>query len=130
MSYQVKDISQITGIDRETLRFYENKGLIQPKRKDSGYRIYNDEDILKIDFIIKSKKVGFTLSEIKELIYFKKNKKVTCRDGKEIAENKLIEINQKIKSLREMKKTLIRFSQKCDELGPESNCCLNFYCCK
>jgi len=129
MSYQVKEITRITGVDRETLRFYENKGLVHPKRKESGYRVYDENDVRKIDFILKNKKAGFTLSEIKSLLNFKKRKKVTCKKGKEIAQNKLAEVKEKIKALKEIERILKRFSDKCDEIGLEESCCLNFYCC-
>ena len=66
---QTKDVIELTGLDRETIRFYEKKGIIsKPARTDSGYRKYNEETISQINFTKMAKEAGFTLSEIKKLL--------------------------------------------------------------
>ena len=71
---QTKDIMKLTGLDRETLRFYEKKGIITiPNRTASGYRKYNDEVVERINFTLMAKEAGFTLGEIKELLDLKES---------------------------------------------------------
>ncbi|RME14156.1 MAG: MerR family transcriptional regulator [Bdellovibrio sp.] len=106
-----------TGISRETLRFYERKGLLPaPPRTSSGYRIYSTALIQRLKFIKTAQQAGFTLKEIKELLELKQ-KKVSCREGRNIALKKREELQQKMKAIREMKKILNRFILKCEEKG-------------
>ena len=69
---KTKEVLNRAEIDRETLRFYEHKGLLPPtKRTSSGYRIFSEEVISRLQFIKTAKGAGFTLSEIKELVELK-----------------------------------------------------------
>ena len=57
------------GIGVETVRFYQRRGLLpQPQRPDSGYRQYSDADRERLVFIRRARRLGFTLSEIAELL--------------------------------------------------------------
>ena len=57
------------GIGVETVRFYQRRGLLpQPQRPDSGYREYSDADRERLVFIRRARRLGFTLSEIAELL--------------------------------------------------------------
>lgn len=72
---KTKEVLEISGIDRETLRFYENKGLLpKMKRTDGGYRIFPEEIINRLRFIKTAKVAGFTLKEIKELVELKRKR--------------------------------------------------------
>lgn len=122
-------MSEATGVDRETLRFYESKGLLpKTRRTQSGYRIYPDTVLDRLCFIKNCKEAGFTLKEIKELIELKA-KKVKCRIGRDIAMRKRQEVLNKIKSLREMKQILDCFIADCEskgEAGLNNACDLSF----
>lgn len=126
---QTKDVIQLTGLDRETLRFYEKKGIVpEPKRTSSGYRNYNEEVIERIEFAKMAKEAGFTLSEIKELLDLK-NSGVTCKTGRDMALSKMKELDEKMKSLRKMKKVLKHFVSDCEsngEIGLKKKCHLSF----
>jgi DNA-binding transcriptional MerR regulator len=114
---QTKDIIELTGLDRETLRFYEKKGIIsKPKRANSGYRKYNEEVIERINFTLMAKEAGFTLSEIKELLNLKESG-ANCKDGRDMALEKMNEVDERMKSLRSMKKVLKTFVSDCEESG-------------
>jgi len=116
---KTKDITDKTGIDRETLRFYESKGLLpQLNRTASGYRVYPDNTIERIRFIQMAKRAGFTLSEIKELIDLQQNRKA-CRNSRDIVKIKKSEIAQKIEALKKMDKILTRFISECEKNGEE-----------
>lgn len=65
----IGELSKRTGIPVKTIRYYEDlKILVSPKRTDSEYRIYTEQDIEKLVFIKKAKDIGLTLSEIKEIL--------------------------------------------------------------
>lgn len=114
---RMKDIVERTGIDKETLRFYESKGLLpESKRTESGYRIFSAETVVRIQFITTAKKVGFTLSEIKDLVDLQQNSD-PCRSGRDMAKSKKAEISDKIKALKKMDKMLARFIFECEKNG-------------
>lgn len=124
-----KQVTDATGIDRETLRFYEAKSLLpKAKRSSAGYRDYPVSIIDRIQFIKASKAAGFTLREIKDLIELK-HKNSTCRTGRDFAIQKRQEIKNKMKALREMKKVLDYFIDSCNsngEKGLNQKCHLSF----
>ena len=64
---RIGDVSDKFGVTLRTLRFYEDKGLIQPKRQGVT-RLYNRRDRARIKLILMGKKVGFSLREVKQLI--------------------------------------------------------------
>ena len=114
---QTKDVIELTGLDRETIRFYEKKGIIsKPARTDSGYRKYNEETISQINFTKMAKEAGFTLSEIKKLLNLKESG-VNCKTGRDIALEKMDEVDERMKSLRKMKKVLSKFVDECEASG-------------
>lgn len=116
-------VAKRAGISVETIRFYERKGLLQePQRKESGYRQYLEEDIRKLVFIQHAKNLGFSLNEIKDLISLQTDGKSTSRAVKDLAEHKLQDIEDKIKMLQRMRKTLKHLVDKCPGEGPTSQC--------
>ena len=68
--YQIGEIAARTGVTQRALRFYEEKGLLQPpKRMEGGFRRYSEDDVLRIEFVKKLQDLlGFTLSEIKQMV--------------------------------------------------------------
>jgi DNA-binding transcriptional MerR regulator len=66
----IGQVAQRTGMGIETVRFYEREGLLnRPARSpSSGYRLYEEEVIARLLFIVRAKELGFTLTEIKELL--------------------------------------------------------------
>lgn len=68
--YQIGEVAERTGVTQRTLRFYEEKGLLDPpERMEGGFRLYSDEDINRVTYIRRLQELlGFTLSEIKEMV--------------------------------------------------------------
>ena len=116
-------LANASGVNLETIRFYERKGiLIQPK-KQGAFRYYPDEYITRIKFIKRSQELGFTLSETKELLDLKIKNHAKCSDVLSKTEAKIKEINEKIKDLKKMKKSLQGLATCCvDESQPLSDC--------
>lgn len=61
---RIGDIAQATGISRDTLRFYEKRGLLQARRSSNGYRDYPPEAVQWLTYIRTAQSLGFTLAEI------------------------------------------------------------------
>ena len=116
-------VAKQAGVSVETIRFYERKGLLEePVRKQSGYRQYTEADIRKLVFIQHAKNLGFSLKEIQELMSIQSDSNATSREIKKIAEHKLQDIEDKIRLLQKMRRTLKPLVEKCPGQGPTSEC--------
>ncbi|MEO2178249.1 MAG: Zn(2+)-responsive transcriptional regulator [bacterium] len=116
MSYlRIGDLSKRTETNNETLRFYESKGLLdEPRRSDAGYRLYTEEAVSKVNFIVHAKRMGFSLKEVAELLSLRVDRESsTCGDVKIMAEQKLIDIDKKLKELNLMKTALEQITEAC-----------------
>ncbi len=66
-TYSIQDLSRDFGVTSRTLRYYEDQGLISPRR-DGQTRIYTATDRARIAWILRGKRVGFSLSEIGDML--------------------------------------------------------------
>lgn len=102
-------------INSETLRYYESLGLINPKRDPgSGYRIYSDKELLKLDFITRFKKFGFKLKDIKsffDFIYSNNQDKSLLTN---FLNDHINDIESQIAGLNSLLESLIMFRDKKD----------------
>lgn len=63
----IKEVEQIMGIPRATVRFYEKEGMINPNREGNGYRDYSDEDVEKLRRIVIFRKIGISVEDINDI---------------------------------------------------------------
>ncbi|MEY8338945.1 MerR family transcriptional regulator [Lachnospiraceae bacterium 62-35] len=66
--FLIGDMAEIAGISRDTLRFYEKKGIVQARKKENGYRFYSKNDIYKLVHILYHRKMNSSLREIEEIM--------------------------------------------------------------
>lgn len=106
----INELSKRTGITVHTIRFYEKSGLIKGKRnediKSNKYFHYDDESVEKLELVRDAKSVGFTISEISQLMDAWYNNKITISQKLEVLDEKLQSIELRIKQLKEMKKLI------------------------
>lgn len=120
---RIGQIAKQAGVHVETIRFYERKGLIQqPLRRTGGYREYPQETIVRIRFIKRAKKLGFSLPEIAELLALKANPKATCADVKKRTEDKISAIHERMTDLQKIKQALEELVMVCKGEGPLDTC--------
>lgn len=117
-------VAKNSGVGVETIRFYERRGLIQqPKKPDgAGFRSYPDEAVTQVRFIRRAQKIGFSLSEIGELLSLKADPSSDCGDIRERATAKLGEVDGKIASLKRMRKALTEMIAACPASGALRAC--------
>ena len=116
-------LAKQVGLGIETVRFYERQGLIEPPpRTDSNYRIYPEEEVTRLRFIKKAKSLGFTLNEIKELLFIRHDPNATKADIKNRTLNKIEDVKQKISDLTRIKMALEYLVSSCDGHGPLEEC--------
>ena len=113
--YKIGELAKLCGVNNDTLRFYEKSGLLSPSnRTDSGYRLYTEKDKQALQFIIRAKKVGFNLSDIKELLEIDVNKASNaCSDVKQVVDIKLQQVEQKLAELLHFQRSLQALSSAC-----------------
>ncbi|WP_116769057.1 MerR family transcriptional regulator [Maribacter litoralis] len=106
----ISQLSKETGIPIGTIRFYEKSGLISGQTKKevttNNYVYYDEETVEKLRFIQMSKAVGFTLAEIKEVIDAWYKKQLTKKAKIDVLNKKLLQIEEKMKELRAVKKQI------------------------
>jgi len=106
--YKIGELAKMLSVSTDTLRYYEKHNLISATtRSANGYRLYNDEVLQIMQFIIRAKGVGFSLNEINELLSIKVDKAShSCAEVKSFTEDKLHQVNQKIAELSCFKDSL------------------------
>lgn len=123
MALTIGQIARKCEVGVETIRFYEREGLIaQPSRPESGFRKYQPDAVRRVRFIQRSKALGFSLREIKELLSLRVDSATTCDAVKGRAEAKIADIEQKIRHLKEMKRALTKMTVACQGKGPTGEC--------
>lgn len=119
----IGQLAKAAGIKASTVRFYERCDLLKPAgRSVSGYRQYSEGSLSRLQIILKSKELGFTLPEIVDLVALIENEDTGCEVINDRASTKLENINSKIKALHKIKKTLSDLQSKCPKKGPIEKC--------
>ena len=116
-------LSKRCGINPETLRYYEKIGIIpRPPRSASNYRLYPEQFVSRIRFIRRGQELGFTLREIRELFELRADDGARCTDVRRRAEDKLADVDEKIRSLRAIRRALAVLVTRCASDGPTEEC--------
>jgi len=120
---KVGEVAKQAGVNLQTIRYYERRGLLpKPPRTGSNYRAYPEDAVLRVRFIKRAQELGFTLKEIKELLSLRAAPRTRCADVRERAEAKVQDIDGKVRILQAMRKALTRLIRECSGSGPVSQC--------
>lgn len=107
----ISELARRTGVTIHTLRYYENYGLFKGKTdenvKTNNYKYYDESLVDKIQLIKEAKAIGFTLSEIKELLGDWFSNQLSEEKKVEVLKIKIKEIDVKIKQFKQVKKMLV-----------------------
>lgn len=117
----IKQFAQYFELTAVTIRHYEKIGLLTPSRNNNGYRIYDEQNFQQMTFIINAKRVGFSLSEIQQLLDLSKSGQSSVA-VKTIVSDKINEITIKIKLLEQLKQQLDQLNKRCDGQQPIQDC--------
>lgn len=122
-TFKIGEVSARAKVNKETVRYYEKRKLIpEPDRRRSGYRIFTNRHIDQIKFIKRAQELGFTLSEIKELLELRMDEHTTCSEIRNEAQQKYQDVVSKIEDLQRIKNTLIDLIDSCSSDGPKGDC--------
>jgi MerR family mercuric resistance operon transcriptional regulator len=114
-------LSRLSGVNIETIRYYERvKMLAPPPRTAGGRRIYGANDLRILVFIRRARELGFSLDEIRALLRLGGPAKASCREVREIAAHHLEDIRRKLSDLKKLERLLARTVARCSgRIAPE-----------
>jgi MerR family mercuric resistance operon transcriptional regulator len=108
----IGQVAKLAGVGVETIRFYEREGLLnKPKRKESGYRMFGPEVVNRIKFIKSVKELGFSLKEIRELLFLRVDSRSTATEVKKRVDSKIDQIDRRISDLKKVRNALAQLSR-------------------
>jgi MerR family transcriptional regulator, copper efflux regulator len=113
----IGELSRQTGIPTQTIRYYERLGLLNPpQRTESQYRVYSEEDVERLQFILKAKRFKLSLDEIKKLIDIRVSGILPCADLKVMVKKHLDELDYQIQEMAALRESLANRYQEIDKL--------------
>lgn len=119
----IGQVAAAADVGRETVRFYERKGLIdEPPRSPAGYRRYPPDTVERLGFIRRAQELGFTLAEITDLLDLRVDEVSACGTVEVRARAKLEQVEAKIGDLQRIAYALRRLVDKCQAREPTSEC--------
>lgn len=120
-AFPIGVLSRLTGVNIETIRYYERITLLAaPPRTEGGRRVYGPVQVQTLKFIRRSRELGFTLDEIRNLLSLAEGSHA-CGEVKAAAVAHLKGVRRKIADLRRMERTLARTADLC-EGGDATHC--------
>ena len=123
MSLMTSEVARLAGVNKQTLRYYERRGLLpRTERNMSGHRLYDPAAVLRLRFIKRAQDLGFGLSEIEELLSLQVEEEKPCEDIRAVAEAKIVEIEDKVRDLMRMKEKLVDLVEACLENKDTEGC--------
>ena len=110
----IGETAKASGVSAKMIRHYESIGLIgEARRTDAGYRVYDERDVQVLQFIHRSRELGFSLEQIKTLLALWQDKQRASKDVRAMAKQHIAELDQKIANMQAMRRTLEQLATRC-----------------
>lgn len=122
-SLKIGEVAKATGLSIDAIRFYQRERLVrQTARTEGGFRLFNPGDIQTLRFIRQAQDLGFSLSDIRQLLYLESEGE-TCSHVRDLLQQKVAAVRVKISELKKLERKLKLGLRKCDqELESEREC--------
>jgi MerR family mercuric resistance operon transcriptional regulator len=113
-TFPIGALSAETGVNIETIRYYERIGLMPaPPRTEGRHRVYDIAHLKRLRFIRRSRELGLSLDQIRALLGLAGVHALTCAEVKGLAEQHIAEIRQKVKDLKRLERVLTDLAARC-----------------
>ena len=120
---KIGKVAKETGVTVQTLRFYEREGLLAPpRRSEGGFRLYDEDAVVRVRFIRDAQALGFSLAEIAELLSLRARDDASCAQIREVVAARLEVIEEKLAQLQRMRDALVRLAAVCPGDVPAGDC--------
>ncbi|MBT9465248.1 MerR family transcriptional regulator [Hydrogenophaga sp.] len=111
---QIKDLARATGVDVETIRYYEKQGLLaEPARRENGYRDYEASHLERLSFIRHCRALDMPLADVSRLLGFVDKADTQCDDVDVLVDDQLVRVPARLKSMRALEKQLLKLRARC-----------------
>lgn len=115
---KIGEVSKRSGVGIEALRFYERGGLLDsPSRTFSGYRVYGEEVLERLEFIKRAQALGFSLDEIRQIVDDARKGQSPCDEVREIVRRRMEELDERLRELHRYRKELKSTLEEWDKVG-------------
>lgn len=119
----IGNVAAQAGVNVQTVRYYERRGLLEPPRRSAGgFRQYTDDAVPRIRFIRKAQELGFTLEEIGALLALRVRHGEACGQVNDRAAAKIELVQQKLRELERMKRVLEGLVEACRHREATAEC--------
>jgi len=119
---RIGKLATVCDCPAETIRYYEKIGLLpSPLRSTNGYRSYNEQHQKWLQFILRSRTLGFTQKEVRRLSNLAHQSTSSCAEVYQLIEKHIIDVRDKLKELKQMERALVRLKMKCQD-GTLNDC--------
>lgn len=120
---QIKDMARATGIDTETIRFYEKQGLLSaPPRRDNGYRDYGPAHLERLSFIRHCRALDMPLADIARLLALADSPPEDCSDINRLVDAQIDRVRARLQSMRALEKQLLQLRRQCAHPSSGQGC--------
>jgi len=111
---RISELAKQVGLTAATIRFYEQKGLIdKPARSDANYRRYSAESIKQCDFIQRCRSLGIGLTEIRRLMRLAKAPTASCGEVDELLDAHIAKVREQRRALAKLERDLMALRADC-----------------
>ena len=108
------DLARLTGCNLETIRYYENIGVMpEPPRTSKNYRAYDESHVGRLRFIMRARELGFTRDEVRDLLALVDGGVQTCGEVQGLANSHLASVRAKIDDLKRIERVLSSTVAQC-----------------
>ena len=123
MALTTGQLARQAGVGVETLRFYEREGLLpEPARRASGYRQYPPEAVERVRFIRRAQRLGFPLSDVRELLALRDDPAADRAEVRARAAARLADVERRVRELEALRAELTRLVASCPGPGALADC--------
>lgn len=120
---KIGELAQRAEVNIDTVRYYERQGLLPvPQRLRSGYRQYEQDDVARLRFVRRAKALGFTLTEIRDLMELSSHRERDMAGMKIAAIRKLSDVEEKLAELTRIRDGLKTLVASCPGHGALEQC--------
>ena len=113
-NFPIGTLSAETGVNIETIRYYEKIGLVPaPPRTEGRQRVYDSTHLKRLTFIRRGRELGFSLDEIRALLGLLRGGDLSCAGVKAMTEQHVTDIRRKVKDLKKLERVLTELTVKC-----------------
>ncbi|WP_368346435.1 Cu(I)-responsive transcriptional regulator [Pelagovum sp. HNIBRBA483] len=109
----IGEVATRSGLPAKTIRYYEDIGLIRPQRGENGYRSFRESDLHKLAFLGRARALGFSIEDCRTLLELYEDNARESAQVKQVAQQHLGQIEEKIAQLQAMHETLSHLVSAC-----------------